>query len=427
MSVSRTTLDGRSINSKGTTERITLDMGGRALTLWKWTEKSQCKSNSWQARCFLDGRTRQISTREEDIKRAKQEALSWYGNLISGNNHYHIVSGNPNKFEQVAASYIERCENLVRHGKRHKTFAKDIQIRYKNYLEPFFRNDSIDQITTPRMNAWLRWRGNQRISTQLLLTAELRKEITILRAMLNEAVSDGIIKELPTFPPSIRVETISTKKTPARTYFNGEEIHQLLTLARKRIVETRLLVENPPVKGGNYQKILRDREYLLFYIYWLCGTGMRPGEAQRVKLKHITEHTCEVKTKNYLSIDVIGKRGDRQVITKHYLYSVFQDIKIFFKAQLKQDDLLFPISPVNGLKSLLIAANLRENSRGERRDAKSFRHYYIMQALADGSSPWMLSVQCDVDPTIIKKHYARHMTPQQYKDELIRSSINKLI
>ena len=248
MSVSKKTLDGRTINSKGTTERVTFDIGGKALTLWKWTDKAQCKSNSWQARCFHGGKTRQISTREEDVKRARQEAITWYGNLIAGNDHYQSIAGNPNKFAQVAATYIQRCENLVRHGKRHNTFTKDIKIRYKNYLEPFFRNNFVDQITTPRINAWLKWRGNLRISTQLLLTAELRKEITILRAMLNEAVSDGIIKELPTFPPSIRVETISTKKTPARTYFNTDEIHRLLALAKKRIDEAQCFVDNPTPK-----------------------------------------------------------------------------------------------------------------------------------------------------------------------------------
>lgn len=427
MQALQTSSDRKADTHKRTTERITLDVGGKTLALWRWTNKTQSTSTIWHARCFVNGKTRQISTRESDLKRATQEATRWHNNLTAGNEYYQIAAGNPNKFIQVAANYIQRCENLVRNGKRHKTFAKDVRIRYKNYLEPFFKNDYADQITTPRINAWLQWRGNQRHKTEALLTAELRKEITILRAMLGEAVSEGIIKELPLFPPSIRVETISTKKTPARTYFNTDEMNQLLGLARKRIAEVQMLVDNPPPKGGNYPKILRDRQYLLFYIYWLSGTGMRPGEAQRVQFKHVIEHIEVVKTKCYLSIDVIGKRGDRKVIAKHYVYSVFQGIKAFYGNTLNPDDLIFPVSPVNGLKSLLIAANLRENRKGERRDAKSFRHYYIMQALADGTSPWTLSVQCDVDPTVIKRHYARHMTPQQYKEELIRSSSKKLL
>ncbi len=53
-------------------------MGGRALTLWRWTARAKSTGLNWQVRCYLDGATRQISTDEEDIKRARKASIDWY-------------------------------------------------------------------------------------------------------------------------------------------------------------------------------------------------------------------------------------------------------------------------------------------------------------------------------------------------------------
>ena len=395
-------------------------MGGRVLSLWRWTDQAKSISRNWQARCHFDKKIIQKSTGEEDIKRAREVAKIWYGGLISRHAQGIPVENDPKMFPQIAETYLERCEHLVEQKKRYKTFAKDANIRYNNYLLPFFKKNYVYEITTPRINAWMKWREDYRIKSQRLMIGELRKELTLLRAILNEAVGEGMISRLPDFPPSVRVETISTKKTPARTYFNSEEYTKLLKVSRDRIDETKKLVDNPPSTGGNYPKIYRDRKYLHQYIIFLCGTGMRPGEAQKVRVKDVKEVKLNNVKECHLSIDVIGKRGDRKVVSKHSAYFAYQKLKKEISPNLKPDDLLFPVSHHTGLRALLIAAGLRENNKGETRDAKSFRHFYIMKGLADGQDIWVLSVQCGVDPNVIRNHYARHMTSQQFKDDLVR-------
>ena len=412
--------DGRSANSKGTTEWYSIDMGGRVLSLWRWTDKAKSTSRNWQARCHFDKKVIQKSTREEDIKKAREIAKIWYGGLISRHAQGIPVENDPKMFSQIATTYLERCENLVKQKKRNLTYAKDAKIRYNNYLLPFFKKNYVYEITPPKINAWLKWREDYRIKSPKLMIGELRKELTLLRAILNEAVGEGIIDRLPDFPPSVRVETISTKKTPARTYFNSKEMTELLKVSRKRIKEAKELVDHPTPKGGNYPKIYRDRIYLHQYIIFLAGTGMRPGEAQRIRAKDVEEIKSDNDVDCHLSIDVVGKRGDRKVISKYSAYFAFQNLKKNVFPNIKPDDLLFPVSPYTGLRALLTEAGLRENNKGETRDAKSFRHYYIMKALADNQNIWMLSVQCDVDPSVIKNHYARHMTSQQFKGELIK-------
>lgn len=415
-------IDGRSQRSTGTTERISLDMGGRVLTLWRWTDKAKSSGRNWQARCRFQGKAIQRSTKEEDIKKAREFAITWYAGILTRHNSNIPLANEPQKFLVVAESYLKQCENLVKQKKRHATHAKDARIRYKNYLYPFFEHNYVYEITTPRINAWLRWRQDYRVKSQELRIGALKKEITLLKAILNEAVSEGLIDKLPDFPPSIKVETISTKKPPARTYFNSAEYNKLLQVSQKRVKEAKGLVDNPPATGGNYPKIYRDRQYLHHYMIFLAGTGMRPGEAQRVQAKDITEFPSETYNENYLSINVRGKRSDRTVISKYSAYFAYKNLRRDVYPNLKPEDYIFPVSPHTGFRALLTEAGLRTNAKGEVRDSKSFRHFYIMKALADGQDIWTVSVQCDVSPDVIKKHYARHMTSQQFKDELIRIS-----
>ena len=422
MPPSKKEIDGRTKRSRGTTERVSLDMAGRVLTLWRWTDKANNSGRNWNVRCRFEARVFQKSTKEEDIKRAREFAISWYAGIITRRSQGIPMENEPQKFSVVAQSFLNRCERLVQQKKRHPTHAKDARIRYKNYLHEFFKNNYVYEITTPRINSWMKWREEYRLHSKELRSGELKKELTLLKSILNEAVSEGLLDRLPDFPPAIRVETISSKKPPARTYFNSKEYSKLLEVSKKRIKEAKELVENPPPKGGNYPKIYRDRMYLHHYIIFLAGTGLRPGEAQRIRAKDITMVKGDTYDKCHLVINTVGKRSDRKVVSKYSAYFAYQNLQRDVRQNLQPDDIVFPVSPHSGLRTLLTEAGLRTNSRGETRDAKSLRHYYIMKALADGHDIWILSVQCDVSPDIIKKHYARHMTSQQFKDDLIKVS-----
>ena len=62
--------DGRSKRyKKNTMVRHTLKMGSKTLTLIKYTEASKTVSPYWQAKCFIGGKTRQKTTKEEGLKK----------------------------------------------------------------------------------------------------------------------------------------------------------------------------------------------------------------------------------------------------------------------------------------------------------------------------------------------------------------------
>ena len=63
-------LDGRSKRyNKNTMVRHTLMMGSKTLTLIKYTEASKTVSPYWQEKCFIGGKTRQKTTKEEGLKK----------------------------------------------------------------------------------------------------------------------------------------------------------------------------------------------------------------------------------------------------------------------------------------------------------------------------------------------------------------------
>ena len=68
--------DGRSkrYGKKKTTQREHIQMGDRVITLFRYTKnETRYKTHNWYARCYLDGATRQISTKEEDVKKKYPE------------------------------------------------------------------------------------------------------------------------------------------------------------------------------------------------------------------------------------------------------------------------------------------------------------------------------------------------------------------
>lgn len=454
MGVSRKKLDGRSAKSKNTTERHTLDMGGRALSLYRLSDTAQNSSPYWQCKCFIDGRSRQISSKEENLTQAKDFARKWYASLLLKLEQGVPLKGDPKTLDSVAETYFNRCDRIAEQGKRHKNYGKDKRNRYKNYLAPFFKNDLVHEITTPRINNWLKWRESIRIKTDRLLTAELKKEMEVLRGILNEAISEGLLDSLPSFPPSLRVETLSVKSTTTRIYFSAEELAKLIEGAKRRTQEAKELSIKPPSQGGNYKKIYHDRLYLYYYLLWLAYTGLRPEEAQRIRLKDVHQHIDKPKPKpsgfipltidpvtgrltqltpdpyegRYLTIDVVGKKRDRKIYSKKALVPVFENLKKSIVGQsLKPDDLIFPRSPNTGLNSLLKELDLKTDNMGRKRDAKSLRHYYIMQAIADGAEIYPLAQHCDVSPDVIRDHYAKHMPSEQFKAQLIKDTINDLL
>ena len=118
-------VDGRSKRyKKNTMERHTLMMGSKTLTLIKYTDKSKTASPYWQAKCFLGGKTRQKTTKEEDLKKAEKVAIDWMAELMSAHKQGIPIVNTPNRFTAVAEAVLKRMDRSSGHS-RHKEYGKN--------------------------------------------------------------------------------------------------------------------------------------------------------------------------------------------------------------------------------------------------------------------------------------------------------------
>ena len=160
--------------------------------------------------------------------------------------------------------------------------------------------------------------------------------------------------------------------------------------------------------------------YLHYYIVILAHTGVRPYELQRVKHKDIVMVDDDDDQRKHLEIFIIGKRRDRTIISKYGAFFAYRGLCKNICPDHKPDDLIFPTNPYLGFRELLIEGGLRYSINGDRRDSKSLRHFYIMTELQGGTPIEYLTEQCDVSYQVIRDHYARHLQPKMFREQLIK-------
>ncbi len=433
--------DKRSKSSKGTTQRHHIQMDDKVITLFRLTKKSnRPTTKTWYCRCYLGGKTRQVTSKTDDLKLAIKFGKKWYGTMVSKLDDgipTERIDREDNLFDEIANEWLDLCKKMtcdcdgpcIKPSHRHKTYYKDHYLSYKNYIQPFFINDYIENVDTPRLLEWTKWRGTQRIKPPDLPVGRLKKEYTTIYQILQMGVDKGFIKSRPEKPLSMIRQMGSSKKPPSRATFTSAEYKKLLQVSRKRIKDAQdIRKEQIKLKkekqsfGGNWEGVYLSRLYLHYYIICLGHTGVRPYELQRVRHKHITIVDDKVDERKHLEIFIIGKRRDRTIISKYGAFFAYRGLCRNICPNHKPDDLIFPTNPYTGFLSLIEEGGLRYSINGDRRDSKSLRHFYIMTELQRGTPIENLTEQLDVSYSVIRDHYARHLQPKMFREQLIKVS-----
>ena len=435
--------DGRSKSSQGKTERHHIQMDDKVITLFRFTKKShRPTTKTWYVRCYLGGKTRQVTSKTDDLKLAINFGKKWYGTMVS-----KLDDGIPTErihrddhlFDEIAMEWLDLCKRMtcncdgpcINPSHRHKTYYKDHYLSYKNYIQPFFKDDYVENVDTPRLLEWTKWREKRRIKSPDLPQGQLKKEYTMIFQILQMGVDKGFIKSRPEKPLSLIRQMNTSKKPPSRSTFTMSEYKKLLQVSRKRIQESKNTRteqiklrqdKNKKSFGGNWEGIYLSRLYLHYYIILLGHTGVRPYELQRVRHKHIKMVDDEVDERKHLEIFIIGKRRDRTIISKYGGFFSYRGLCKNICPNHKPDDLIFPTNPFRGMLSLIEDSGLRYSINGDRRDSKSLRHFYIMTELQRGTPIENLTEQCDVSYQVIRDHYARHLQPKMFREQLIKVS-----
>jgi len=430
--------DGRSKRyKKNTMVRHTLKMGSKTLTLIKYTDKSNTGSPYWQAKCFIGGKTRQKTTKEEDLKKAEKVAIDWMADLMSANRQGIPLVNTPNRFTAIAEEVLKRMDSSS--GKsRHKDYGKNNRYIYNRYLYPHFKNVLVGNITTPLLHKWMEARIDEGLVSldiegrnKPITKPALKRETMLMRMILRGAVARGYLDRLPDMPKEAlrEVDDRSSTKQGDRIRFNSAEYKKLLQESRKQIKEAK--IQKDKKEQGNWSQTYHARLYLHYFIILLANSGARTQEiAGRLRHKDITiidrekgkklpDEKCHLK----ISISRESKTGARNAWVRSGGYFAYKKFCEDLAPNHKPDDLLFPHTPRGGFKNLLIRANLREDGYGRRRDSKSLRHYFIQMCLARGNDIWDVSQQVGTSPQVIKDHYSRGYKASQYKEVMLDTKL----
>jgi integrase len=366
-------------------------------------QREDVKDQVWQIRIKLKGRAGYVrrSTGETDYARAESAALQILGELKQREAQQLPLTSK--KFHEIAGSYLRHAETEMKEGKRSAGRHELIKGTLKLYLLPYFGNRDIALIQKKDLISYRKWRqdfwitgpgkGKKSAKKVKPKPATLKNEWVVLRGVFNHAV------DLNVLPASVMHMLKHEKsKTERRPAFTSQEYRQLWMFMRSW------------VKATKHGRVARDRQLLRDYVLIMTNSGMRKGEARHLKWRDVGSFTNQHGT--WVTLSVTGKTGSRMVVCQ-------PGIERYFNRQRKRDhntdpdDYVFchrngqPIEKWPGFDSLLKAAGLQYDSKGQRRTIYSLRHTYATLRLENGTNVYWLKQNMGTSVGMIEKHYGQ--------------------
>lgn len=371
------------------------------------------RSSAWQARFRIGSKWLRVTTKQNELEKAKIAADEMYLRARFRNEEgLPVIS---KRFFQVAALAQQKMEAAIKAGEG-KAVYKDYIIAINNYLTPFFGKYNITSIDYALMKEFAVWR-KQKMGHEPK-SSSISTHNSALNRVFDEAMEHGYITKSQI--PELRNKGVKSER---RADFTKDEYLQLLRFMRVW------------VKEGKDGKSRWMRELLRDYVLILANTGMRHGtESYGLKWKHIS--FFEAKGRQFILMNVDGKTGKRELVARHnvvkYLARIHKrtdDIKdMSFDELIKKgvDKDVFRLPDGSKTQSLgqtfeilMKDADLLVDRRTEqKRTLYSLRHTYATLALVQAKMDiHTLAKQMGTSVTMIEKHYS-HLTPRMRAHEL---------
>lgn len=224
-----------------------------------------------------------------------------------------------------------------------------------------------------------------------------------MKHFLQWCIEQGYMTTLPRFP---KVNGVASR----RPHFDAKDWAKLTRHLREFIK-----VENRAVR--------RDRMMLRDYVLILANTGIRVGEARKLKWRDVTEIGGGKGMPANIVLTVSGKTGKREVVARS------ADVKTYFKrihdlriAELTEegkpkpkidtDSLIFChrdgseiLSFKKSFSALIKAAKVEKDSHGDVRTLYSLRHTYATFCLQHGVHQFTLARNMGTSVAMLEQYY----------------------
>jgi hypothetical protein len=372
----------------------------------------------------------QESTGEVDLDEAKRVALDRYDEL-----RLRVRDDAPAKDLSFADMYElwwvhkKKALEVLHREKGRKGKSTRVSWYEKlgaRYWLKYFGDMKIDAINQSYVQGYWQWRidywknasaeERKRYANHALNPKKksLDMEQSVLREIFGWAHANRLVKYLPQIANPYHRKGISPARRPSFEPQEWQRLQDYMTeWAQGRGVND----------GGEGSRInsahLYRRQLLRLYVLWLEGTGLRTGEANELKHKHIKRFRTDSTQTITLQITVSPqtKTGARLVLPQQSAVEAYKAI-CELTGHTDGDDWLFCAKDGKKLKGfyktldkMLDEIGLLYDENGDKRTMYSFRHLYAENRLRQlGSTPQafdLLSTNMGTSRQMIEQHYVR--------------------
>lgn len=323
-------------------------------------------------------------------------------------------------FADVAKSYLAHLKRQVEQGHKSETHLKDRTYLAERYFVPYFGDRKIGSISSKTMTEYLNWRTDywfdadaqrrpltlpdgSRAPTQRRkkpvrpAATTLVRESVQLTHFFKHAIEQGHIGSVP------RCELPSAKLNP-KPGFTVQEVQKLRQVSEARCCEQ-----------GLHRRVQNDRIKLHSYVMFAIHSGMRVTEMANLRWSHVEITPLPEPT---VTIYAHGKGKMRDFVPSSAVVPYLEILRELFEQELGREpvgsDPIFASATGEaigsfrkGLDALLEASGLLLDSKGKKRSAGSFRHFYITEMKRAGIETDLLSLNVGTSPRMIQQNYSK--------------------
>lgn len=259
----------------------------------------------------------------------------------------------------------------------------------------YFADITIDKVSEAKLADYVDWRLSQPKRPAIVT---LKNERTAIRQLLKFAKRRGYISDVPEF-------AIKSGKINARPDIPEVEWHRL----------ARFLPEY--VDRAQDKRRQRERFYLVLYILIMGNTGIRIGEARRLKWRDVsTTRTLTDEVRAILSVR--GKTGEREVVCNKGVERYLDKLRSYRAEELghapsDQEHVFCHPSGTptgsfkGGFQRALKEAGVLVASNGKKRVPYSLRHTYATMRIAEGVSVFQLAANMGTSVEMLEDFYGK--------------------
>jgi integrase len=377
-----------------------------------YLERRPRLSPHWYGRCCHQGKQLYRTTKSPLLADAQTSAEKWYLDILR-----RIDAGEPVSERtlrttfQAFISYHER--DLLKTGGSNAGKIRDY-LSLWNGIEPALGDCRLSEITGQRLEEFRKWRHEQ--SKRTLTEKTLRNYLGLIRLVLRYAARNDWLTHVPEFP-QVKI------KHDHPDWLTPEEFHTLTVTSENRIVQAS--------ECGNAASHVRAERVELHAFVYLMGHGcIRVNECLNLEWRDLQPHPDNERVppfKRQILIQIRGgKTGPRQAIGTFGVEIAMNHLRELHP-NAKPTDKLFTTPHRHGMAKLLEAAELRRDSKGRLRNAKTLRHTSIMLRFLyePDIRPHELEIISGTSAAVLEEYYLKHLTGTSVSNRLMKKALEE--